>query len=336
MVYRNQLIIFGLTVLLLQACASIYTVVEFEVLEPATVSLPEEVNQLIVLNRAPLSMHSFQREDVEGLEQKHLQILDTLIIKSIQRGLLKVFQESPIERFQRPIWLDDRRKDTVGLDDLLLTRREVDNICRENEGDAILSLEAYFMGYEEHVQTFSDSHLTATTFYEISSKINWSIYLPGSPKPFDVYTMVDTLFFTEVLDGELIRYYTAAQMITESFYKNGRSYGRYLVPVWSYTSRSIYKGKEDELRKASRLTNKGSWDQAYDIWKGLSKTDDNTAAAKALYNMAVSHELDDQLDLASRLVDEALQKDTLDLIRSYKEEIDTRLLNQKELYKQVR
>lgn len=336
MINRNKLIFFGLTVLLLQACASIYTVVEFEILEPATVSLPEEVNQLIVLNRAPLSLHSFEREDVEGLEQKHLQILDTLIIKSIQRGLLNVFQESPIDRFQRPIWLDDRRKDTAGIDDLLLTRREVDDICRENGGDAILSLEAYSMAYEEHVQTYSGSNFQATTYYEISNTINWSVYLPGSPKPFDTYTMMDTLYFTEVLDGERIRYYTAAQMITESFYKSGRSYGRYLVPVWSYTSRSIYRGKEEELRKASKLTNKGNWDQAYQIWEGLSKTDDSTAAAKALYNMAVSHELDDQLDLASRLVDEALQKDTLDLIRSYKEEIDTRLLNQKELYKQVR
>ena len=336
MVNRNQLIFFGLTVLLLQACASIYTVVEFEVLEPATVSLPEEVSQLIVLNRAPISLNSFEQEDVKGLEEKHLEILDTLIIKSIQRGLLNVFRESPIERFHRPIWLDERRKDTAKLDDLLLTRREVDNICRENGGDAIISLEAYSMDYEDHFQSFSDSYFTATKYWEISNIINWSIYLPGSPKPFDSYTMVDTLYFTEVLDGELIRRYTAAQMLSEAFYKSGRSYGRYLVPVWSNTSRSIYKGKEEELRKASKLTNKGDWDQAYDIWEGLSKTDNNTAGAKALYNMAIFHELEDQLDLASRLVDEALQKDTLELIRSYKEEIDTRLLNQKELYKQVR
>ncbi len=52
--------------------------------------------------------------------------------------------------------------------------------------------------------------------------------------------------------------------------------------------------------------------------------------------MAIFHELDDQLDSASRLVDEALKRDTLELIRNYKEEIDTRILNQKELLEQVR
>lgn len=320
----------------MHGCAGIYNMVEFEVLEPATVSLPEELNQLIILNRAPISLHSFEESDVEGLEQKHLMVLDTLIIKSIQRGLLKVFQESPIQQFHYPIWLEERRKDTTNLDALLLTRREVDDICRNSKGDAILSLESYSMDYEDHVQSFSDSYFTATKYYEISSKIKWIIYLPGYPKPFDIYTMVDTLYFTEVLDGELIRRYTAGQMLAEAFYKSGMNYGKYLVPVWSSTSRQLYKGKEEELRKASKYTSQGDWEQAYEIWTAMSEGEDNTAAAKALYNMAIFHELEDQLSLASNLVNEALERDTLELIISYKEEIDTRILNQKELQMQVR
>ena len=333
---KPQLIVCALAVVLLHGCAGIYNMVEFEVLEPATVSLPEEVNQLIVLNRAPISLNSFEQTDVEGLEQKHLLILDTLIIKSIQRGLLNVFQESPIQRFQNPLWLDDRRQDTALINALLLTRREVDHICAENGGDAILSLESYSMDYKDHLQTFSDSYLTDNKYYEISSVIKWIIYLPGTPRPFDIYTMVDTLYFTEWLDGRLIRSYTAGQMLSEAFYMSGRKYGRYLVPVWTRTSRNLYKGKEEELRKASKLTNKGEWEQAYEIWEVLSKGDDDASAAKALYNMAIFHELEDHLALSSNLANEALERDSLELIRSYKEEIDTRILNQKELLKQVR
>ncbi len=310
--------------------------VEFEVLEPATVSLPESVSQLIVLNRAPVSLNSFEKKDVEGLESSHLMILDTLIVKNIQRGLLDVFLESPIDRFHRPIWLDDRREDTTMLEALVLTRREVDDICRESGGDAILSLESYFMDFEEHAQSLLYPYFTAVKYYEISTLIKWIIYLPGSPKPFDRYTMVDTLYFTEVLDGELIRSYSTAQMLTEAFYKSGSKYGRYLVPVWNNTSRSLYKGREEALRKASKLTNKGNWDQAYKIWEGLSEAEDNTSAAKALYNMAISYELEDQLDSASYLVNKALERDTLDVIRTYKEEIDTRIMNRNELFKQVR
>lgn len=310
--------------------------VEFEVLEPATVSLPEEVNQLIVLNRAPISMHSFEKSDVEGLEEKHLMILDTLIVKSIERGLLTVFRESPIERFYYPLWLEDRREDTAMVEALILTRREVDDICAKNAGDAILSLESYSMDYEMHVQSFLDSHITESMYFEISTIIKWIIYLPGHPKPFDRYTMVDTLFFIEVQNGVVLQRYNNSQMITEAFYKSGRKYGKYLVPVWNTTSRSLYKGKEEDLKKASKLTNRGDWDQAYEIWEGLSKGETGTAAAKALYNMAIFKELDDQLDSAGYLVNEALKRDTLELIRNYKEEIDTRILNQKELFEQVR
>jgi len=333
---KNYLVIFGLAMLIMHGCAGIYSMVEFEVLEPATVSLPEEVNQLIILNRAPVSMHSFEAKDVKGLEQKHLQILDTLIVSNIQRGLLSVFRESPIKRFHFPYWIDDRREDTTNLEALLLTRREVDDICLENGGGAILSLESYSMDYHAHEQSFIDSYLTATKYFMISSNIKWIIYMPGNPKPFDRYTMVDTLYFTEVQNGELIQRHSTASMISESFNKSGRKYGKYLVPVWNHTSRNLYKGREEALRKASKQTNRGHWDLAYEIWEELSEEEDNTAAAKALYNMAIFHELDDQLDSAGLLVNEALKRDTLDLIRIYKEEIDTRILNQGELLKQVR
>ena len=322
--------------LFLNSCASIYSVVEFEVLEPATVSLPENVQQLLILNRAPISADAFERKDIQGLEYRELIMLDTLIVKNIQRGLLNVLRESPIERFHRPLWLDDRRKGTKFLEDLVLTRREVEDICRENGGDAILSLESYSMDYERHIKRYPGSDVTRTAYYEISSIINWSIYLPGSPRPFDSYTMIDTLFFTEVQDGDLIRYYHTSEILTEAFNVSGKKYGRYLVPVWNRATRTLYKGKENALREAARLTNQGNWDSAYIIWEELSDSSDSTAAAKALYNMAVYHELEDQLDQANELIEEALSLDTLEMISSYKEEMETRVLNQRELYKQVR
>ncbi len=322
--------------LLLHGCASIYSVVEFEVLEPATVSLPENVHQLLILNRAPITVDAFEQKDVKGIEDQQLMSLDTLIVRSIQRGLLKVLRESPIERFHHPNWLNDRRRDTTSLEDLVLTRREVENICMENGGEAILSLESYSMDYEEHIQTFSGSHITYSEYCEISSIIKWNIYLPGSPRPFDSYTMVDTLFFTEVQDGILIRRYRTAQMLTEAFYESGRKYGRYLVPIWSRTTRTLYKGKDKTLREASKLTDHGEWEMAYAQWKRLGESLDSTVAAKALYNMAVYHELEDHLDQANALIEEALRHDTIEMISSYKEEIETRIMNRRELYKQVR
>ncbi|MEN8157704.1 MAG: DUF6340 family protein [Bacteroidota bacterium] len=323
--------------LLFHGCAGIYSVVEFEVLEPATVSLPESVKQLIILNRAPITMDAFEKEDAKGLTPEQLIILDTLIINNLNRGLFGVLQQSPIEEFRYPFWKSQRRSDTTALDDLVLTRREVAAICEEMEGDAILSLESYSLDYERVVEYFSGSIAEVRTrYYEISSKIWWTIYLPGNPRPFDTYILSDTLFFTEVLDGQVVNYHPTARMLKEAFYTSGRRYGRYLVPIWVHTTRSLYRGREDSLKMAARQTDLGDWERAYEIWEDLTASKDSTAVAKAYHNMAIYYELEDNLDSAGYLLNMAIQYDSLDATCAYQEELDIRILNRSELYQQVR
>ena len=316
-------------------CASIYSVVEFEVLEPATVSLPEHIQHLLVLNRAPFTLHAFEESDVEGMNEKQLVMVDTLVLNSLFRGLLKALQQSPNDRFHHPLWKSTRREDTTSLDDLILTRREVDALCRENGTDAILSLESYSMDLDKEVQYYSNGEMR-NEYYEVSSIIRWNIYLYGSPKPFDTYTMADTLFFPQIVDGVFVEFFSTVRMIREAFYNSGMKYGRYLAPVWVHTSRNLYKGREDSLKLASKQTDLGEWDQAYGIWESLSTGIDSTLAAKALHNMAIFHELEDNLDSANLLVTSALEYDTLEAVKAYKEELDMRILNRNELYKQVR
>lgn len=321
----------------LHGCAGIYSVVEFEVLEPATVSFPDQVSQLLILNRAPLSFNVFTEEDRKGMDKNQLLILDTLICNSINRGLLHVLRQSPIERFHVPIWLSERRGDTTLMEDMVLTKREVAAMCDKMDGDAVISLEFYSMDLDEAYDYYTDAPgLVQNHYFQISNSVKWFIYLPGNPRPFDKYAMEDTLFFPEVLNGQVTQTPTTLQMIRESFYESGVKYGMYLVPVWIQTSRSLYKGNEDSLRHASKYTDKGEWTQAYKIWENLSISLDSTLASKALHNMAIYWELEDNLELASLLVDQALEHDTLEVVRLYREELNTRIDNRKEVINQVR
>ncbi len=329
--------LFMLAGLLFHGCAGIYSMVEFEILEPATVSFPPEVKQLIILNRAPLTMDVLEEEDRTGMKPKQLIMLDTIIVNNLNRGLLSVLQRSPIKFFHHPFWISDRRRDTAKLDDLILTRREVQALCQELAGDAVLSLESYNMDYNEVARYFSDNPgQIRTLYYEIAGTVRWNIYLPGNPRPFDTYIISDTLFFTEVMDGVLLNYYPVERMIRETFTSSGIKYGRYLVPIWVHASRRLYKGREDSLKLASRYTDRGEWDQAYGIWKALSLSEDSTMVAKSLHNMAVYHELEDELDSASILVGRAMEYDSLEAVSTYSEELEMRILNRKEVIKQVR
>ena len=333
----RSFLVVAVILLVLHGCAGIYSVVEFEVLEPATVNFPDHVNQLVILNRAPFTLDVFEKEDREGMEDEHLVIVDTLISNNTFRGLLTMLRESPIENFHTPFWLSERRRDTSVLDDLILTKPEVETILSRYGGDALISLEYYYLDLDEHYDYFqNEPNITRTHYYELSNHLKWNIHMPLSPKPFDTYIMVDTMYFTDIVDGEFRATSSVSEMIGELFYNSGAKYGRYLVPVWNHASRILYKGKGDSLKMASKFTDVGEWEEAFDIWKELTYTSyDSLTISKAYHNMAVYYELEDRLDSASFLVDMALAYDSLELVENYREELDIRLLNQQEVREQV-
>jgi hypothetical protein len=325
-----------IALLVLQGCAGVSSVVEFEVLEPATVNFPDHVNQLVILNRAPLNIAIWAEQNRPGMDARQLILLDTMIVNNLNRGVLNVLRHSPIERFYRPIWLSDRRVDTISIKDFALTKREVVNICDTIGGDAIISLEYYTAAIDQHFDYYADApEEIQNHYFEVSNSVTWNIYLPGNPRPYDSYSTVDTLFFSTISNGVYQSFSPSVDMLREIFYKSGDKYGSYLVPIWSKTSRMLYRGEEDSLKLAVQYTDQGDWEGAASIWGHLTQSDDSTLVAKAYHNMAVYFELEDKLDSASLMLDLSLEHDTLDRDRLYRDELDVRLLNRKDIERQV-
>lgn len=321
----------------IQGCASKYSVVEFEVLEPATVNFPDQVNQLLFLNRAPISFDVWSEENREGMEAEQLILLDTLIINNLFRGVLDVLRGTPIDKFHFPIWVSDRRRDTAFIENEILTKREVLELCDSMLSDAVISLELYTVALGQHYDYYTDApDEIQNHYFEVSNHLKWNIHLPGRPRPFDTYTMADTLFYPTVLNGEFVDYTPGTDMLRDLFYESGFKYGSYLVPVWNLTSRLLFKRGDDSLRSAIKQTDSGNWMDAFSIWKRLTGSEDSLLVAKAYHNMAVYYELEDRLDSAGLMLDLALEHDTLEAIRLYREEIEVRLLNRKDIEDQVR
>jgi hypothetical protein len=282
-------------------------------------------------------MDVLEEADRKLLNQNQLLILDTLITNNLERSLVEVLRQSPIERFHYPYYLSERRLDTTYMEDMILTRKEVDALCAEMRADAILSLESYSLDLNQFLKYFPDAPtIVMTRYYEVSNRLLWMVYLPGSPRPYDRYSMVDTLYFTEILNGEYRATFTAIDMISELFRNSGTKYGHYLVPVWVHASRQLYRGREDILKQASKQTDQGNWDSAYVLWESAIHGTDSTLTAKAFNNMAIYYELEDKLDSASYYISRALEFDSLEAVVSYHEELETRIENREELYRQVR
>jgi len=321
---------------IIQGCASKYSVVEFEILEPATVEFPDHVNRLIFLNRAPITMDVWADENQIGMDVRQIVLLDTLIINSLFRGVQDILRNTPAEKFRIPIWLSDRRTDTTQLEDRILTRREVQNICDTIGGDVIISLELYSVGLVQHFDYYKDApEEVQTHYFEAYNSLRWNIHLPGSPRPFDSYTTIDTLFFSSVIDGEVLPFVPGVDMLRSLFFNSGQKYGSYLVPVWNYATRFLYRGRNDSLKLAVKRTDEGDWESAFSIWNNMCTMEDSTLVAKAYHNMAVYYELEDNLDSASMMLDLSLEHASLGPDTLYREELDVRILNRKDILKQV-
>jgi len=327
--------------LVLHGCATTYSVVEFEVLEPATINFPPDVQRLILLDRAPVTLDAFDPKDRAGMTREHLEIIDTIISNALMEGIKEILGDFPYKQFSDPIMLKELRTDTAGLKDLILTKREVADMCAEYDGDAVISLEYYSLDLNEHRENYpgySDDTFYETLYahyYIISNETRWIIYLPGSPAPFDTYRMKDTLYFTDYIEGEFKPIPDVPGMIRETFKYSGEKYGRYLVPVWSRASRILFRGRDAALKEAGKYTDQGAWDEAFAIWKGLTGSEDSSLVSKAYHNMAVYYELEDKLDSADLLAGMAVRFDTLEIFQNYKEELDTRIENKREIQKQL-
>ncbi|MBN1132664.1 MAG: hypothetical protein JXA39_06300 [Bacteroidales bacterium] len=305
----------------------------FEILEPATVVFPESVSQIVIMNRSPVSLDLFQEEDVRNLTRDQLLIVDTLISASIFRGLNEVLSTSEIKTFKNPLWISRRRSDTTGLN-IPLTKREVNNIMMEYDCDAIISMEYYNLDVGEFMEYSSELEILGM-YYVTTNRIKWAVYLINHPRPFDEYTTRDTLYFQYYSNGNFLEPISSVEIIRQTAMESGRSFGNYLIPTWTPITRILYKGKEKELKETNRYTDAGKWDKAYESWNRLLVGADSVVAAKAAYNMAVYHELEDDLTGAIKFVKLSEALNFTELAESFKEDLEIRLLNKQQIIEQL-
>ena len=326
-------ILFLFTVLHFLGCSVSYRLVEFEVLEPASINFPDKVRQLLIMNRLPLTYIFLDSSGITKLSKEQLLIFDTLITNNIFRGLNDVLKQSPISSYQWPIWSSERQTDLLAANDVVLTKWEVSDLCNKYNTDAVISLESCILKMELDGFHFDEPVLSLV--YMSILRTNWTIYLPEYPKPFHEYNLVDTLYYTAFKENANRQSPSVSDAVRDISYETGLNYGSHLTPVWVITDRNIFSGGNAHLRSGSRDTKKGDWNMAFNEWTYLSVSGDSTEMAKALYNMAIYYELEDNLDSASYLINQAASYDTLHLIKRYQKEIDERLQKQNTIIRQV-
>lgn len=308
-----------------------YQVVSFEVLEPAEITFPGDVSQLLVMDRLPLAYNLSDSVSLSVLGWKDFRGLDTLMSHNIYMGLYKLLQQSPAGSHQFPMWDTERQSDILASSEVKLSKKEVIELCWKNRTDAILCLESCNLKLRLEDTTYVRGSLYRP---HISGKLtsHWVIYLPDYPKPFLESYVTDSM---DYWIGPRTRYSNIYDFTRDISYQNGRRFGEKVTPFWKESSRKIFAGPHLRLMIASEETQDGNWDVAFAAWSKLALSGNNANRAKALYNMAVYYELEDRLDSAANLLDQAVLLNNDSLIRSYQQEIHMRLQKRPAIFLQV-
>jgi Family of unknown function (DUF6340) len=284
--------------------------VYISVQEPAPVTIPYSIKSVGVVNRSLASEKTKIIDVVDkvfSMEGANLDKEGSIAgINGLSDELIKN------KRFSDVKLLDNVQlsTNTPGLFPTPLSWDQVEKICRENNIDALFSLELF--------DTDSKISYTANTVsiktpvgnvpaiehkadMETLVKTGWRIYDPAER------TLLDEDAITRQLSyyGKGINPVVAAnaligrkEAVKEVGDKTGHAYAFRIIPYWIRVTRDYYVKGTDNFTIAKRKAQTGNWNEAGELWKKETTNPIGKIAGRACYNMAIICEINGELDNA--------------------------------------
>lgn len=316
---KNQIkiIAFLSLAVLVSACSSTKRMT-MGITNPAKVFLSSDVKSVGIINRSEPSKGNVGLDKIDqilsaegfNLDKKGAEAAISSLASEL--GMIKNFDEIKI--------LDniEEVKSGLGVLPATLSWEIIEKICAENNVDVIFSLAFY--------DTNTKSSFKVTTMpveNNLGIKVNvpaqevslntlvncgWRLYDPQTRLVIDERIYTKNMLFT----GQGINPIKAVEAVkrrnetVQEYSKNvGIAYAERLVPNKIRISRDYFVSGSDNFKVAQRRALTGDWNGAADLWKEELNSSDSKIRGRANYNMAISSEIDGDLDLAIQYASKA-------------------------------
>jgi tetratricopeptide (TPR) repeat protein len=319
----------------LSGCFASKSFVHFEILEPAPVNYPEQVNRIGYLNRAPVIRNEYSSINPQITDPYSIRVIDTIISNNIRKGFFEGGKMTEVSYMKDIPLLEARRVDTVGQAKVLdfSTRQR---LMANRSLDALIALEYYHLRLTRSYTYYDFTVGDYMQEFRLYMEVLWRTYVKDSIAPFDEFLSIDTLYYYNRSDMSREDYLSVTSVIREGSVEMGFRYGIRQIPLWTGVSRIVFRGGEQGLILAARYTDSGKWEEAGEIWKELTQHESQKIAARALHNLAIYHELQDDLQIAEGYAKRALELWDNRYIKEYRKQIGHRLEQQEKVFKQLR
>lgn len=277
---------------LFTACGSMQNFT-FDQLYPADITYPEQVKNVAVVN----NMASIP-EPKTGLLTLGLLEGNGKVAAETLAGAL-----ADSRYFNQVVICDSalRAKDELPSDASTLSQAEVESLATSLGADMIFSVERVLLQtakrevfYPEFPMPFEVVELRTTPVVKI--------YLPSRSKPMAVISKTDSLYWDitpDLSDKRIVNDGTMDAITTLM---------PYLIPHWGEVTRLYYTGGSVEMRDAVVCLRENDWEGARKLWQRLyDKRKKGSAKMKAAFNIALSYEMEGDVDKAIEWLEKAKQ-----------------------------
>jgi hypothetical protein len=303
--------------------------VYINVTKPAPVTLPAYIKNPGVVNRTTVRAQHKAVDAVDKIFSLEGVQLDKEGAQSSVSGLTDELLKNGRFSDVKALGELDLTTNAPGLFSAPLTWETVDKICKEQQVDALFSLELF--DTDSKISYAANPVSLKTPLGNVPGiehqasmlttvKTGWRIYDPASRNILDEFPVAKDITFS----GRGINPAAAAaalinrkEAVKDVSTQAGQYYANRLIPYRIRVTRDYYVKGTDNFRTARRKAQTGNWDGAAEIWKKETTNPSSTVAGRACYNMAIICEINGQLDLGIKWAQKAYEEHNNRLALNY-------------------
>jgi hypothetical protein len=308
------------------------------VIEPAPVTLSKSVKTPGVINR------SMPTDETKGLDivEKVLSLegadLDKDGAQQCVIGLVdELINNNRFDAVKDLSHVDFRTSKITGFPEPLKWEI-VDVICKENNVDAIFSLEYYDTDARINYSTRKTDVKTPLGIVvpalehlanmETIVKTGWRIYEPADRSISDEFHHVQSVVYSgrginpvAAVEGIIKR----KEAVKEVSNMAGHGYAMRLLPVEIQVVRDYFVKGTNNFKIAKRKARLGKWDEAGLLWEKETGNPKMKVAGRACYNMGIINEINGDVDAALGWAQKAYEDYNIKLALRYSRILENRL-----------
>lgn len=334
-------------VLLITSCSATNRLT-MGITEPAIVHLPSDIKRVGIINRSLPSKGNTALDKIDKILSAEGLNLDK---KGAEAAIASLSSElSVIKNFEDIKIIENVEEVKKGLAVLpaTLSWDLVDRICEEHQVDVLFSLAFYDTDTKADYKITTmklpnslgvDVDVPAQEVTLATNVVNgWRIYDP------QIKEVVDERLFNKnmVFRGRGINPMKAVEAVAgrnetvQEYSKNvGIAYAKRLIPRTRRIARDYFVRGTDNFKIAQRRAQAGDWNGAAELWEMELTNADEKIAGRAHYNMAISHEINGNLEEAVRFASKSYADFRTNLALDYVNVLNYRIRQNRVLDQQL-